>query len=136
MSFYIGFFGWFAFIALHLWHQWKLWKMGKRPSYLSNFIFRAFAGLVCIILMNPEFDPAGDPGTILDVLPELIFEVSTFYTLFDPLLNFICKRTIDHRGEKSGWIDPHLSRAEWWILKAASLIIAILSTYALWQNLN
>lgn len=97
---------WLIFISLELWRNYYLIEKQKiKPDYGGSFIFRAFFGMVCLIIANPYFDPAGNPLTILQALPFAVFQLSSFYLLFDPILNLLRGKKWDYKGKDSGWLD-------------------------------
>ena len=134
IPFEVGFYGWLGFIAFHIWFNWHLIVRRKiTPSYWGNFLYRAFAGGVCLVIMHPEFDPLGNLYSWRGVPKILAYEVSSFYLLFDPFLNWSRGLVIHYRGRKSGWMDPKLSRAQWWLLKGASLVVLVLTLFVIWK---
>lgn len=117
---------WIVFIGLEIWRNWYLIERKKiKPNYLGSFAFRAFFAIAGIAIMNQTFDP----GRLLswwESSPEIGFEATSFYLLFDPILNLWRKLEIDYRGKESGWLDPILTRTTWWILKMACVVYLIL----------
>lgn len=87
--------------------------------------------------MYPEFDPA--LGVIWGAIPVVAFEVSSFYLLFDPILNKLRGKHWLHRGKDSGWLDPlfnKLGTPFYVTVKIFTLIILIISICAIWGNLQ
>jgi hypothetical protein len=134
VPFEIGFFGWIAFIGLHIWFNWRLIvKKKKTPSYWGNFLYRAFAAVICLFIMEPEFNPVWYPYTIWKAAPVLLYEVTSFYLLFDPFLNWSRGLVWHYRGKKSGWIDPSVNLRQYLILKGACLIMCVLAILNLFK---
>lgn len=122
---------WIGFIGLEIFRNYYLIvKKHERPNYAGSFMFRAFFGLVGIAIMYPEFDPLGDYRTLYGALPALIFEVTSFYLLFDPILNWSRKLPWDYQGKNSGWIDK-LGKKWYYVFKIACLIWLILTVIIL-----
>lgn len=118
---------WFLFILFEVGlHFFWIEVLKKRPRYDIVRTWRF--GWACVFLFwyHPEFDPLGDKTTIFPAATYLIFQVSSFYLLFDPLLNIARNKPIDYRGKKSGLLDPHLSDSAWWILKGVCLFFTIM----------
>lgn len=134
LPFEVGFYGWLVFIGLHVWHQWHLIERKKqRPSYTGNFISRAFFAIICIFIMCPGFDPLGDRYSWIPVLPVLVYEVSSFYLLFDQILNLTRDKPIFYRGKSSGWIETYMGPAFYYFLKVLCLVmlpIAIIKMFS------
>lgn len=125
---------WIVFISLELLRNYILIEKRKiNPNYLGSFMFRAFFGLVGIPLMYPEFDPLG--GAFWGAIPAVAFEVSSFYLLFDPILNKLRGKHWLYRGKSSGWLDK-LGLPFYITLKVFTFIILILSVCAIWGNLQ
>lgn len=124
---------WFLFIlfevGIHL-----LWIecFKKRPRYDIVRVWRFGWGCAFLFWYHPEFDPLGDVTTIFPAATYFIFQVSSFYLLFDPLLNLVREKPIDYRGKESGFLDPRLSRRNWWILKGACLVVMVLTLFVMY----
>ena len=123
---------WFSFIALELLRNYVLIEKRKtKPDYLDSFVLRSFFGLVGIPIMHPEFDPLGDYTTIWQAIPIVCFEVSSFYLLFDPILNKLRGKPALYRGKASGYLDS-LGLPYYITLKVFTLIILILCLFVFW----
>lgn len=122
---------WLLFISLELYRNYFLIEKKKvKPDYMGSFCYRVFFGAVCLIIANPNFDPAGDPFTIIQALPFFIFQLSSFYLLFDPLLNLLRGKKWNYRGEDSGWLDK-LPLWAYYALKVICLAGLVYSTIIL-----
>ena len=126
---------WIGYIAFDLWRNWhRTVKVKKSPDYLGNFMYRAFFGLVFIFIIYPDFAPFWDNSTIWWAIPVVAFEVSSFYLLFDPILNKLRGKHWLYRGKKSGWIDKlfiKLGTPYYVTLKVFTLIILTITIYAM-----
>ena len=117
---------WFLFIPLEVYRNYFLIEKRKvRPNYLHSFIFRAFFGLLCLILTYPyTFDPVVNG---LEYWPFVVFECSSFWLLFDPTLNVIRGKPVFYKGKTSCWLDS-LNHIIYWTLKVCALIGLIFVT--------
>src|SRR3546814_12647066 len=87
----------FLFIILELARNYVLIEKRKiRPNYPGSFVLRAFFGLLCIILTYEDFDPLVNG---LDYWPFVVFECTSFWLLFDPILNLARKKPLGYSGE-------------------------------------
>lgn len=117
---------WILFIAAEIWRNWYLIKRKKiKPNYAGSFMIRAFFAIAALAIMNQTFD-LGRLRSWYEVLPDIGFLATSFYLLFDPILNKLRGLDIDYRGKESGWIDPLLTRTTWWILKGACAVYLVL----------
>lgn len=116
---------WLTFILLEVYRNYVLIEKRRiRPNYGGSFVFRAFFGLLCLILANPDFDPLVNG---LDYWPFVVFECTSFWLLFDPLLNITRKKPLGYRGKTSGWLDS-LNPLIYWVLKALAAFGLIFAT--------
>ena len=119
---------WFIFVLFDVGtHFFIIEGLELRPRYAYATMWRFAAAACFLFYYHPEFDPLGDPTTIFPAVTYALFQWSSFYLLFDPLLNIAREKPFDYRGEKSGYIDPRLSRKNWWLLKAACLVVMVLA---------
>lgn len=121
---------WLAFIILEIWRNYVLIeKRHIHPNYAGSFTVRAFFGLLCLILANPSFDPLVNG---LDYLPFIAFECTSFWLLFDPILNLTRGKPIGYKGANSGYLD-RLPKWAYWSLKLIALVglIFVVTKYKL-----
>jgi hypothetical protein len=124
---------WFSFIIFELWRNYdKIEEQEERPDYLGSFMYRAFIGLIGIFIINPEFNPIWYPESTWGGIPPACFEASSFYLLFDPILNKLRGTHWLYRGKNSGILDK-LGLPYYITLKVFSLIILILSICVIWE---
>lgn len=71
-------------------------KLHTRPNYLVLFIIRGTSAILHGILLDTQ--PSEWPEL-------LVFQVTSFYLLFDILLNILRKKPLLYRGKNSGWLD-------------------------------
>lgn len=97
---------WIEYIIIDiLWNVIKIKVRKKKPNYLGAFCRRVLVGFVNMLILHPEFDPVGNPVTILYAAPFVIFEVTSFYLTFDPTLNWFLGRKWYYKGSESGYLD-------------------------------
>lgn len=118
---------WLLFIGLELYRNYYLIKIKRlKPIYIQSFIIRAVSG----ILISISTDPFGLWTNIIEVIPFIVFEITSFYILFDPILNILLGNKWNYKGLESGWFDS-LSLPMYYIMKILSLIGLIISTIIL-----
>lgn len=89
---------WFLIIELEVWRNYYIIEVKKQaPSYLLSFILRSMAAIVYGILFNPQ--------NFNDYSPILIFQVTSFWIVFDLSLNILRDKEIFYTGHESGWLD-------------------------------
>lgn len=124
---------WLLFIAFEIIRNYAMiewWK--KRPNYQRSYMIRFCAFAVFALKRHPEFDPFGDPSTIAPVLVYFVFQCTSFYLLFDLLLNIARGKAWDYRGKNSGAYFDKGSWVRYYTWKGASVIGLIVSIYLLW----
>lgn len=75
-------------------------KDGKKPNYLMVFVVRGMAAILHGILFNPQ--------NWNDYFPVFIFQITSFWLLFEIGLNLLRGREVfyyDRKEHDSGWID-------------------------------
>ena len=113
---------WLVYILLCVAYNYvKIEKRKKRPDYLVANVWRVFFGAVFLIASNPNFDPVGNPFTIIQALPFSVFQVTSFYILFDLLLNLLRGKKWNYKGKASGYLDS-LPMWAYYTLKIVCLV--------------
>jgi hypothetical protein len=108
---------WLIIILLEAYRNWHIIEVQKfRPNYLQSFILRGIVAIFHGIYMGVT-EPA-------NWYPVLIFQVSSFWLLFDLTLNVLRGKSIFYKGKNSGWLDK-LPLSIYWTLKAIVLISLI-----------
>lgn len=131
--FYIGFFGWLLFIAWEVRRNYRIIEVHKeRPDYLNSFFVRCFFGLVFTPLMCQAWDP-GYWSTWIEALPAIVYELSSFYLVFDLALNIARGKPWDYQGENSGWFFDELPKWLYYSLKVLCVIALVVSIVVLWK---
>lgn len=109
--------------------DWYIIERLKKPiDHLVEVIFRGMAGVLYGALV---FDAqAGTHGAMV-----IVYEVTSFYLIFELLLNLLRWKPADYLG-KSSKLDIFLSknRALYWILKISSTAGMILSAIYLMNS--
>lgn len=124
---------WLLYIALEIFghYAWITWWK-QRPRYDLVVMIRFAAGAVFLLKRHPEFDPLGDPSTIWPALVYFVFQFSSFYLLFDLILNLLRGKAWDYRGKNSGAYFDKGSWTRYYTWKALSVVGLIVSMYLLW----
>lgn len=124
---------WIVYIVLAvLCHYAWIMRMKKRPRYDVVVVVRFGAGAAFLLFRHPELDPLGDLATIWPALVYGVFQFSSFYLLFDLILNLLRGKAWDYRGKNSGAYFDKGGWVRYYTWKVASLIGLIVSTYVLW----
>lgn len=111
---------WFAFIFGHAEkdkHEIK--DLNEKPFYLLSFTIRGIAAILHGILF--------DPHNGYDYLPIFLFQVSSFFLFFSPLLNMLRHLPLLYAGKKSGWFDPYFNKYKWLHIAAILASMAIMA---------
>ena len=99
-----------------------------RPSYGWSKIIRFLAGVGYLLARYP--DPA---TTAFPAIVYALFQISSFYLLFDLSLNLMRNKPWDYQGANSGTLDK-LSKRKYYLLKAGTLVILVLSLIVMYAN--
>ena len=122
---------WLSYIASCIAYNWyRIEKRGIEPTYFNSNWARGVFGIVGLVITYPYFDPLGDYTTIWKAMPVVGYEMSSFYLLFDPILNILRGKPVLYRGKTSGYLDK-LGTTYYITLKVFTLIILIITIYAL-----
>lgn len=114
---------WLIFIGLEIYRNYFLIKKKKvKPIYIHSFIIRAISGILIAI----STDPFGLWLNIIQSVPIIVFEITSFYILFDPILNKLLSNKWNYRGLESGWFDS-LPLPIYYIMKILCIIGLIVS---------
>jgi len=117
---------WLLYPIIEAFAQAYFIKLGNKPNYLQLFIIRGFAATMFgALVVQPE---PYLPGILM-----FIFQVSSFWILFDPILNKLRGKPFTYKGKDSGWLDK-LPTSIYWSLKVVALVAAVISYY-LFQSL-
>lgn len=113
---------WLLFVALEIARNYVLIEvLDMRPHYGWSRIIRLGAGALFFFWYFP------DPAT-MGFAPwnYALFQWTSFYVSFDLILNKLRGKDWDYTGKDSGPLDK-LSKRKYHLLKAASLVILILT---------
>lgn len=108
---------------------WPTEKPAQRPDYTLSFILRGMASILHGFLFEVE--------ETIEYLPILIFQVTTFLVIFNPLLNRIRGFDFWYLGRNSGWIDKWLLRmgkAFYIVVYSCLVVISVLSIVVLYYR--
>jgi hypothetical protein len=122
IRFLIGTLVWLFFIKYEVWRNYTLIEVEKeRPNYLASAGIRTFLGAVCLAIMFPDLNIEQWNGW-LAAWPYVVFEISTFYLLFDPWLNNKRGLEWNYRGQHSGWFFDRIHLVGYYTMKVLCLI--------------
>lgn len=123
---------WLLFISAELLRN-LYYIAGKKvsPDYDGSVIIRVFFGVVVLFKENPYLDPVGSSFTLLPALPFAVWQIASFYLLFDPILNIVRGKKWNHRGENSGKFFDKLPLPVWYGLKIVTLGLFIYTSIIL-----
>lgn len=89
---------WLVFIAAEVYRNYRIIEINKgKPSYLHSFVVRGMAAIIHGVLF--------DPHNMAEYLPVFIYQVTSFWILFDLILNWMREKPMLYLGKESGWID-------------------------------
>lgn len=136
VSFYFGFFGWLVYIAACIVLNWyNITIRGKKPVYFASNQWRAFFGIIFLIIMSAQDGFNGIdfayPRTLIPYIPHAVYILSSFYLFFDPGLNWLRGKRWNYRGKSSGWIDRS-KIAVYYTVKAVALAGLVCSIIIIW----
>lgn len=110
---------WLIFIAVEAHRNYYLIEIKKeRPIYSQSFIIRGLAGLIYgILFFNPQ--------SMLEYLPVFLYQLSSFYLLFDLTLNILRSKPLLYVGEHSGWFFDNIGqfKGPYILLKISTLLV-------------
>lgn len=120
---------WLVFIAAEVYRNYRIIEINKgKPSYLHSFVVRGMAAVVHGVLF--------DPHNIYDYLPIFIFQVTSFWVLFDLILNYMRGKPMLYIGKQSGWIDRGFawigSDGFLFICKCLTLVACFISIFVIY----
>jgi hypothetical protein len=107
-------------------------RKGRKPNYLQMFIIRGMAAILHGILFNPH--------NMLDYLPVFIFQVTSFWVLFEIGLNIIRKKPLLYYDQKeldSGILDRFFAKRGTTIhliAKIVAVLLCILSVIVIYNK--
>lgn len=118
----LGIILWLSFIPFEVFRNYRWIEIKKkRPAYFNFAVVRITAGLACLVIMYPHFDPLGNWWSVLGAVPYVIFEISSFYLVFDSWLNIKRGKKWFYKGEDSGILDD-MPYWAYYIMKILCLI--------------
>lgn len=91
---------WLAYILSEALVQWRLIKKGWNPHYLTLFFIRGVFSLIHAFSIGIT--------SWKEYLVLLLFQICSFWSIFNPLLNKLRDKDWDYKGAEeggSGWLD-------------------------------
>jgi hypothetical protein len=119
---------WLIPIGINIWVD----RNGDKPNYLMVFVLRAIASIVHMVFF--------DVRNGLDIIPLFIFQITSFWILFEIGLNLVRDRPFlyfDRTENDSGWIDEifdFLGTTAHAVAKAAALTACVLAIIAIYER--
>lgn len=95
---------WLLLIVAEVFRNYVIILRG-RPNYLFSFINRGAVAILHAVLFNPQ-GPA-------DWWFVLLWQCTSFFVVFNPLLNFVRNYEFFYLGANSGWIDQFFINKPW-----------------------
>lgn len=122
---------WLIFIGVDVYRNYYLIEVKKtRPIYIQSFILRWMVAILHGILF--------DPRNVADCIPVFIFQVTSFWLLFDLILNYLRKKPMLYMGDQSGWIDRTFtwinSDAFLFFCKVLALVLCVFSVIVIYTR--
>ena len=118
---------WLIFIALEIARNYILIEVLKlRPHYGHSALIRFGFAVIFLFKRHPEFDPLGDVTTIFPATTYALFQWTSFYLLFDLILNLLRGKPIDYQGKNSRFTDS-LDKQMYYLLKVGAVVVLILT---------
>ena len=134
---------WLIPIALNVYVD----RDGRKPNYLQMFVIRGFAAILHAIILDVVCDVFPDNlwrynaiELILIWMPVFLFQITSFWILFEIFLNIVRKRELfyfDRQENDSGWTDQifdALGNGAHLAAKIVALIICVLSVMAIYNS--
>lgn len=135
---------WLLFILAEVYRNYyMIEKQKSSPNYGISFVLRAMAAIAHGIYMDVRYDIYPDNmwdytywESVLILLPLLIFQTTTFYLLFDPLLNYTRKKPFNDIGE-ANWLDRFGQKhpKAYWTFKAMIAFVAVVTIVKFSNNI-
>jgi len=107
-------------------------RKGRKPNYIQMFVIRGMAAIAHGILFNPH--------NMWDYAPVFVFQITSFWILFEIGLNIVTKKPIlyyDRKEGDSGTIDRFFKWAgpgAHLVAKLAALVLCILSIIVIYNR--
>lgn len=126
---------WLAYIIAEIFiHYYIIEIKKKRPFYLHFFLQRGIMAILHgVLYLWLCFERYGIETVMKDYLPLFLFQVTSFWLLFDLGLNLIRGKEWRHKGKNSGWLDK-IPFKLYWGLKIIAFTIALIFIVIFLQN--
>lgn len=93
----------------------------QRPNYLMVWTIRAMAAIVHGALVNVQPEPWYQwPALVM-------FQVGSFWLLFDPFINLLLGNLLSYEGKNSGW----LKAVPYWLQAVLSLTMILTGVFGM-----
>jgi hypothetical protein len=119
---------WLLYIAFDIAVNYYVIEIRKtRPHYGHLRVMRGGASIIHASLIMQVI-------SLQEYGPILLFHLTSFWSLFDPILNKLRKKLLTYRGKNSGWID-RLPEEVYWPAKVIVLIIFLFQLFLILRQL-
>lgn len=121
-------FVWFVVIGVEIYRNYYMIERSKeRPNYTLSFILRGMAAIFHGILFSPS--------NWVEYFPVFIFQVTSFWILFDLGLNILRNEAIFYTGRDSGLLDKvGKFPLTYLLLKVAAFTLLVLSIIVIYTR--
>lgn len=120
---------WLTFIVAEIARNYVLIEgLEQRPHYGWSAYIRFIAGALFFFHAYPDPATSGFPAVTY-----ALFQWSSFYILFDLILNILRGKPIFYRGKNSGELDK-LPDTKYYLLKGATLVVLILTLFVIYAR--
>lgn len=96
---------WIFFIIVMMgYNYWVIERRNKKPDYKKQFVIKGIAAIIHAVYLTPEWTWSVDLWR--EWAPILFFQITSYWVIFNPSLNFFRNNGFWDLGKYSGWIDP------------------------------
>jgi hypothetical protein len=124
MGFFIGLWVVLVLITDKIHYYWI--TRNVKPVYRQWFIIRGMMALIHAVLTD-ELVIRWSMQTMKDYWPMFLFQISSYYLIFDPVLNWMRGLSWRYQGEESGWMD----KLPTWAYLTAKVLCVVVLVYSL-----
>jgi len=112
---------WIVYILAEAFLQYKSISKGNKPNYLQLAIIRGVFSILHGVLIDVQ--DIKEYGILV------LWQITSFWLIFDPVLNKLRKKSFFYKGKTSGWLDK-LPNPLYFYLKIFALLLMIIAYIA------